>query len=175
VGRPKCLLAASISLSIAAAIAGPVDAASAESQFYDPSSPAGAQYSDPLAQGRTAGGAHAHPGTAPEVAAPPSRPASSVGAFGEGITPRTARAGPGDNGTGKADSGRAAGSDPPARDGVAASVAADRAVAARELADVGAYPTGDLLLIAGIAAMLVLGAAALVGTALRRLRRGPQR
>jgi hypothetical protein len=161
--RRAARVLAPLSAALVAAVAAPAPSVAAGPSgpgLYDPSSPAGSQYADPFERGRTAGGAPAVavPGSGPPTAAPPSRPASAVGAFGAGVTPRRAGA------------PRTA-APPAARRRVRARlIARDRALASSELAGIGAAPTGALLEIGGLAALVVLGVAAAGGLAGRRRR-----
>jgi hypothetical protein len=165
VGHRKRLLAAPLfaAIAIAAAVPGPsLAAGSTGPGVYDPSSPAGDQYADPFERGRSAGGGDVAPAgggaaggggnhaSAPAVAAtaPPALQASAVPAFGAGVTRRVAAGSP------------AAGSAAPSHAQVERA-ATDRVLAAREVGSVESSATGDLLLIGGVSAALVLGAALL--------------
>jgi hypothetical protein len=169
VGLRKRLLAASLSAGIVTALVGAAPSLAtgpAATGVYDPSSPAGDQYSDPFERGRSAGGGgrvtpSGAPGASPlgvGAAGPPTRQASAVPAFGAGVTRRIAAG------------GRSGGSAARPRAG-ADRATADRALAAREIGGVDSSSTPDLLLIGGASAALVLGAA-LLGR-LRRRRSAP--
>jgi hypothetical protein len=153
--RPFAASLAAIALALAAP-APTLATAPTGPGVYDPSSPAGDQYSDPFERGRSAdGGDRSAAGGGPGAAVPaagaeaaPTRQADTVAPFGSGVTRRVA--------SGGSDSGSAAPSRADAR-----RAHADRVLAAQEIAGVDSSATGDVILIAAISAALVLGAALL--------------